>query len=118
MGNVTGMQDGHDVAVVGEPRSEDWAARLTSLVATGVALVRDRSVRPAFILATGIVLALSVAGVAVGVLVLIAVGLCRLFDNLVFSGHVWATYFTVGGIFCLAGAFVISLGNKATDVDA
>jgi hypothetical protein len=45
----------------------------------------------------------------------IAIGIVRLFDNLVFSGRVWATYTLVGGIFALAGAFLTWLGSKESD---
>ncbi len=91
---------------------EDWAARVTGFIATGVELVRDKSVRPAFIAASVIVVALSMSGIAVSLVVLVAVGLTRLFNDLVFSGTVWATYLLVGGIFSLSGAFLIVLGNR------
>lgn len=96
------------------PPGQDWAARLTGIIGTGVELVRDKSVRPAFIAAAAIVVALSVSASAVGLVVLVAVGLARLFNDLVFSGRMWATYCLVGGIFALAGAFIIVLGDRVT----
>lgn len=102
----------------GEERAgEDWAARATKLVATGVELVRDKSVRPAYLVATGIVIALAVAGTVVATIVLVAVGMARLFNALVFQDHMWATYSLVGGIFLVAGVFLLAVGRRTPSGD-
>jgi hypothetical protein len=96
------------------PAGPDLAARLTGYVATAVELIRDKSVRPAFLVASGVVVTLGVLGSAIAALVLVAVGLARLFEALVFSGRMWATDSLVGGIFAVAGLFLIALGNRMT----
>jgi predicted membrane channel-forming protein YqfA (hemolysin III family) len=81
-------------------------------VGTFVELIRDHSVRYVLLAAAILVIALGVLGTAVATVILIAVGLSRLFENLVFSGHMWATDTLVGGIFVLLGALSIALGNR------
>ncbi len=90
----------------------DWATQLTGLVATGVAVVRDRSVRPAMIVAAAVMIGLTVLGTVIGMAVLGAVGLARLFNNLAVGHRMWATYCVAGGIFVLLGALVLSVGNR------
>src|SRR5579862_6892823 len=94
-------------------RSEDWAARLTQLIETGVTLIRDKSVRPALLAATSLVVALAVTGTAVTAAILVAVGLARLFNNLVFGHRMWATFLLDGGIFVLPGVFLLWWGRRS-----
>jgi len=94
------------------PHGQDWAAKATATVETVVELIRDKSVRPLLFAARVAVLALLGAAALTFLVIAGAAGLVRLLDNLVFSGHVWATDLTVGGIFALAGAFLIRLGDK------
>ncbi len=94
---------------------DDWAAKAVAIVETVVELIRDKSVRPLLFAARVAIFAL-LGGAAVTVLVIVgAAGLVRLLDNLVFSGRVWATDLTLGGIFALAGAFLMRLGAKEGD---
>lgn len=94
---------------------DDWAAKLTKSIEALVELIRDRSVRPVLLAARFAVFGIvAVAGVLVFAIAT-AIGLVRLFDTLVFSGHVWATDTLVGGIFAVAGVLLMRQGSKEGD---
>ncbi|HUZ18976.1 MAG TPA: hypothetical protein VMU75_00180 [Acidimicrobiales bacterium] len=101
-----------------EPRhGEDWAARAATLVESFVEAVRDRSVRPIVFALRALLVGLVSGALATVVLVVTAVGLVRLLTDLVFGGRVWASYLLLGGIFAVAGAFLLRRSASARRSD-
>ncbi|MBX3314630.1 MAG: hypothetical protein KF906_09955 [Actinobacteria bacterium] len=95
----------------------EWSAQAADKVIDTVALVRDKTTRPAQVAARGIVygLVLAVLGVAVGVLFLVMV--VRMWSNWV-PGDVWILYALLFALFSGAGITFLKKANKpapATD---
>lgn len=111
-GNTNGERAVSDHAPAAE---DDWAAKLTRSIETLVELVRDRSVRPVLLAARFAVFGIVAVAAVLVFAIAAAIGLVRLFDDLVFSGHVWATDTLVGGIFAGAGVLLMRQGSKEGD---
>ena len=89
----------------------DWPARAADTIEAVVTTVRDRSVTPLTLVAKAMVYGLMAGIVGIAVLVLLAVGTVRVL--VVYAVPVWAAEMIVGGIFALAGLFVLSRAWKA-----
>jgi len=83
-------------------KGPDWAAQATDIVVNVVQQVRDRTTRPALLVARGVVFGLLAAILGVAAVVLVVVGLVRLV-NAYLPGDVWAAHLLVGGVLTLAG---------------
>ena len=93
--------------------SRDWAAEAAARVEGLVEALRDRSVRPVTKVVQYVILGFLAIFLLLVVLVLFSVALVRLLDVFAFGGRVWASDTLVGGIFSLAGAFLIARGQGA-----
>jgi hypothetical protein len=82
----------------------DWTTEATDVIERTVATVRDRTVEPARAITRVVVYGLLAALIALPAVVMLIVGAFR---GLVLleQGYTWAAWFTLGGIFLLAGAF-------------
>jgi hypothetical protein len=98
---------------VGTGTENDLAKRVTHLVESVVEAIRDRSLRPVLSVIRWLIIGVVVGLVAAVALVVIVIGLFRLFDHDVFAGRAWATDLLFGGIFVAAGMFIFSLGNRS-----
>jgi len=86
----------------------DFAAKAAARVEGLVEVLRDRSVRPVFNVVNYVIFGLTALFLLVVIMVLFPIALVRLLDVFVFGGRVWASDATVGGIFALAGLFLLS----------
>lgn len=91
---------------------DDWAARVTEKVEEIVALVRERTVHPVQQVVRGVIFGMIAFAIFVVVVVIVAVGLVRILNNLVFHSHVWASYLLVGGIFVVVGLLLSTMRNR------
>ncbi len=89
------------------PSGSDWAAVATTKVEEVVSLVRDRTVTPVLRVVQYAVFALLALSVGALLAVLVATGLVRILDNYLFHRRVWASYLVIGGIFSVAGLFLM-----------
>jgi len=88
------------------PTQADLAAQLTDRIDNLVGLVRDRTTRPALLASRAIVFGLIIAILAVVALTLFCIAWTTAWTAL--FGEVWITYFMTGGIFVIAGAFLMA----------
>jgi hypothetical protein len=88
--------------------SRDWAAEAAARVEGLVEVLRDRSVRPVTKIVQFLIFGFVATFLLLTMLVLISVALVRVLDVFVFGGRVWASDLLVGGIFALAGLFLIA----------
>ncbi len=100
-----------------EADKADLAAKVTGYLETAVTLIRDKSTKPlADVINTILIAVMLVLGISF-LAVIFTIGIVRLFDDLVFSGHVWATYLLLGGISFVAGLFLIrKLGKERSHI--
>jgi tetrahydromethanopterin S-methyltransferase subunit F len=91
----------------------DWVVTVTDNIDRVVSSVRDKTTRPAIVVARGLVFGV-LAGVAgIAAVVLLAIGLIRLLNNVV-PGEVWISEAIVGSIFVLVGFILMRLRRAAT----
>ena len=84
--------------------SGDWSAQAADTIESVVGSIRDKTTVPLTTVARGIVYGL-VAGVVGGIaLLLLAIGLIRVFDVYI-PGNVWTVYAVIGGLFTVGGLF-------------
>jgi hypothetical protein len=104
------MPRGDDSAAAAEqaPPGRDFAAEAAARVEDLVEVLRDKSVRPVMRIVQVAIFGLVAVFLLVTLLVLISVGLVRVFDSFVFGNRVWASDALVGGIFTLGGLFLLS----------
>jgi hypothetical protein len=106
-GNVAAM------ALTDDRSTPDWATFLTRRLDSLVILIRDKSLKPATKIARYSIIGLLGAIVGLAVVVMMAVGLIRLFDTTVFRGHAFITDLSFGGILLLAGALLLRASARA-----
>ena len=82
----------------------DWTTDAADLIERGVTTLRERTVEPVQAASRAVVYGLLAALVAVPALILATVGAFRGLVIL-YQGYAWAAWFTLGGIFVLAGGF-------------
>src|SRR3712207_900490 len=85
-----------------EEQGSDWPAQATDLVVNLVQQVRERTTRPAVLVARAVVFGLVAAVLGVAATVLRVAGGVRLV-NVYLPGDVWAAHLLVGGVLTLAG---------------
>jgi hypothetical protein len=95
--------------------TEELTNRVLNTVDTVVATVNDKAVRPAVLIARGIVFGAIIAVVALAVVILLAVGLLRLIT--IGTGHVWISYLALSALFCGVGAYLYSKRGAAPNSD-
>ena len=88
--------------------ARDWPAEAAARVEGLVDVLRDKSVRPVARVAQFLIFGFVATFLLLTMLVLVSVALVRLLDVFVFGQRVWASDLLVGGIFALAGAFLIA----------
>lgn len=89
----------------------DWTVQAADTVERVVASIRNKTSLPLTTIARAIVFGLLVAVMGVAALVLVIIALVRAVDSLTGDGNVWIAYLSIGGIFSVAGAFLL---RKAT----
>jgi hypothetical protein len=85
----------------------------TDAVDTLVALLRDKTVRPATLAARAIIFGIIIFAAAVTVVTLLSITLIRLLTVYVFDGRVWASDLLVGVLFVVVGLLAWSQRNTA-----
>jgi hypothetical protein len=76
-----------------------------------VGSIRNKTSLPLTTIARALVFGLLAAVMGITALVLVIIALVRAVDELTGEGNVWIAYLAIGGIFTLAGAFLL---GKAT----
>jgi hypothetical protein len=97
--------------------SEGLSDKALDTIDTVVATVNDKAIRPAIVAARGVVFGIIIGIVAAAVLVLASVGLVRLMTVYLFHYRVWVSYFVLGALFSVAGAFAYSKRGVAPNHD-
>ena len=93
----------------------DWTVRAADGIERLVGSIRDKTSLPLTTLARALVFGLLAAVMGVFVAVLVSVMLVRVVDVITGEGNVWIAHLIVGGIFALAGGFLL---RKATTTTA
>jgi CHASE2 domain-containing sensor protein len=88
------------------PLRDDWAAQLTEKVGQVVDVIRDQTVGRVQKVVRVVIFGALALSVVVLVLMMLTIGLVRLFNNEVFDQRVWASYFLIGGIFVVLGTLI------------
>jgi hypothetical protein len=88
----------------------DWTVQVADTVERVVGAIRDKTAAPLTTVARGLVYGLIALVMGVTALVLVAIGSVRALDAYL-PADVWSAHLLVGGIFSLAGAFLL---RKAT----
>jgi hypothetical protein len=89
----------------------DWTVSAADTVERVVGAVRDKTTVPITTVARVLVFGLLAAVLGLAAAVFLAVGLVRAVDVYTGDGRVWIAHGSVGGIFTLAGLFLL---RKAT----
>ncbi len=92
----------------------DWAVSTADTVERVVGSVRDKTSLPLTTVARALVYGLVAAVMALVVVVLLAIALVRAIDVFTGEGNVWIAHLAVGGIFSLAGAFLLRTAATTT----
>jgi len=95
-----------------EQLTEQWSAKAADTVESIADVVHDTVVRPAVLVARGIVFGLLIAVVGIVVLILLSVALVRLLTVYVFDGRVWAADALLGTLACAGGAILWRLRTR------
>ncbi len=82
--------------------SGDWVSNLADQIERSVGMVRDRTTRPAIVIARGLVFGLLAAILALVALVLVAIIVVRVLNNYL-PGGVWVAHLITGTLFTTAG---------------
>ena len=92
--------------------SPDWVSQLTNRLSRLVNMLQDYSLKPALGIARSLLI--GTVGIVIGfaVLIVLVVGVTKLFNHDVFGGRVWATAFLFGGMTMVAGALVFRSGVR------
>ena len=85
----------------------DWTAQTAETVERVVGTIRDKTAMPLTTVARAVVFGLLAAIMAVFALVVAAIGMVRVVDAYTGEGNVWIAHLIVGGIFFVAGAFLL-----------
>jgi hypothetical protein len=90
---------------------QDWTVQAADTVERVVGAVRDRTTVPLTTIARALVFGLLAAVLGTAAVVFLAIGLVRVVDVYTGDGRVWIAHGSIGGIFTLAGLFLM---RKAT----
>jgi hypothetical protein len=88
--------------------TRDWASQVADQIETVVAMVRDRTTRPALTVVRGVVFGVIAVSGGITALVLISVVLIRALTEL--TNEAWIAYLITSGIFLAVGAFLMLKG--------
>ena len=105
------MAERADRPGTGSGGGTDWAVQVADTVERVVGSIRDKTSLPLVTVARAVVFGLIAAVMALAMTVLVAIALVRAIDVFTGEGNVWIAHFVVGGIFSLAGGFLL---RKAT----
>lgn len=89
-----------------------WASRTVDAIDRIVAFVRDRTTRPAVAIVRGLIFgSMAIVG-AIFVVIILVIGGIRALHSLLDiwwsrDTAVWATYFIIGAVFCVAGMLLM-----------
>ncbi|HJP16891.1 MAG TPA: hypothetical protein QF762_07990 [Acidimicrobiales bacterium] len=84
-----------------------WIDAIITRFTSIVDQLRSRTTQPIITGARGLVYGLVVLICSFAILSLLAIGLFRLFENIL-PGDTWITYIVCGGLFCLVGTWMWS----------
>lgn len=90
-----------------EAAGQDWTVQAADTVERVVGSVRDKTTVPLITIARVLVFGLLAAIVGGASLVFLTIGLVRVLDVYTGEGRVWIAYALLGGIFTLAGLFLL-----------
>ncbi|MGH9068242.1 MAG: hypothetical protein ACRD0J_12270 [Acidimicrobiales bacterium] len=108
-GGSTAVSD----ASKGAPRiPSEWPTKAAESLENVVGAVRARSVKPLQTIARAIVFGVVAAVMGAVLLIFGAIGILRLLNVYAFPGQEWASYLVVGGLFTIAGVFLLSLARS------
>ena len=92
--------------------ASDLPRKATDAVTALVDLIHDKAVRPIVLVARIAVYGALIAILLLMVLVFVCIGLLRLLDVYAFGHRVWLSYLLVGGVFAVAGLWLMLLAAK------
>ena len=92
----------------------DWPTKAADAVDTLVAVLRDKTVRPATLVARAIIFGLIVFAAAVTATTLLAIALIRILTVYAFDGRVWLSDLLVGLVFVGSGIVAWWQRNEPT----
>ena len=92
------------------PGANDWSVQAADTIERVVVSIRDKTSVPLTTVARGLVFGLLAAVMGLTALVFVTIALVRGLD-VVLPDDVWLAYLVIGGIFTLAGVFLL---RKAT----
>jgi len=95
-----------------------WQVRVVDSVEDVVTAVHDRVIRPLLLVARAIVFGLIVATMVLVVGVMFSVAVVRLLDVYAYSGRVWESDATVGGLFTVGGLVLWTMRRSRRDAGA
>lgn len=105
----------------GNPLTDpNWAATTADTVERVVTMVREKSTDKIVMLARGLVFGLVIAFGAIAAIVLLLIVLTRGLQSILDASGlehataVWISYFVIGGILCLGGAFCMAKRHATT----
>lgn len=90
----------------------DWTVQAADTIERVVGGIRDKTTVPLTTLARALVYGLLVAVMGLAILVFLTVASIRVVSVYVVDGEVWAAYLAIGGIFTLAGAFLLRTASS------
>lgn len=90
----------------------DWTAQAADTIERVVGGIRDKTTVPLTTVARALVYGLLVVVMGITIVVFLAVAAVRLVSVYAVRGEVWAAYLAVGGIFTLAGAFLLRTASS------
>jgi hypothetical protein len=97
------------------PADIDWAAQAADRVEEIVLTIRDKTTRPALLVARGLVFGLLALVLGIAAIVLVAVLWIRVLSYI--PGGVWIAYLITGVLFVLAGVvLMVKRGRPAAGV--
>jgi hypothetical protein len=92
----------------------DWPTKAADAVDTLVTVLRDKTVRPATLIARAIIFGLIVFAAAVTTITLLAIALIRILTVYAFDGRVWLSDLVVGLVFVALGILAWWQRNEPT----
>ena len=98
--------------------TDELSNRALDAVDAVVAVVNDKAVRPAVVVARAIVFGVIVLVVALTVVIFLSVGFVRLTTDYLFDHKVWISYLVLGAVFCAVGTFAYSRRGGVLRSDA
>jgi uncharacterized membrane protein HdeD (DUF308 family) len=94
------------------PGGNDWSVQAADTIERVVGAIRDKTSVPLTTVARALVFGLLAAVMGLTTLVFLTIAAVRVV-NIVLPGEVWTAYLLIGGIFTVAGLFVLRKATSA-----